>query len=180
MYTLRFDGLLRSLSDEKDVGFLCYGWLILRDGVVIATGHGAYGRCKGATSNVAEYLALIDGLEALTDLGVCDAPIEVSGDARCVIDQMLGIARVRAINTLPLHRKATRLAQQFPRLWWVWTPRRKNKAADALTRRAMRQMDYDPEQYQAAVRALIDANKRPSTRLVPLLGLRVYGGARQN
>ena len=46
MYNLQFDGLFRGFPGEEQTltkaGFLCYGWIILRDEAIIARGHGAY------------------------------------------------------------------------------------------------------------------------------------------
>ena len=43
MLTLQFDGLFRSLPDQQqsgdNAGFMCYGWVILRDQHVIARGN---------------------------------------------------------------------------------------------------------------------------------------------
>ena len=59
-----------------------------------------------AGSNAAEYLALIEGLEALEDLRIGNEPVEVRGDAKCVIDQMLGHAAVSS--PLTAHTSSTR------------------------------------------------------------------------
>jgi ribonuclease HI len=185
MYILRFDGLFRLLKDgpasgQKNIsaqhgGFMSYGWLISRHQAVIAHGHGVYARGQGASSNLAEYLALIEGLEALTDLGVRREAVEIVGDAKCVIDQMCGLAAVKSPQALPLYRRAARLAQHFEALTWTWTPRQGNREADQLTRRAIRQMRADREGYQAALDALLAgaAGRRQQNRLLPLLDLRV-------
>ena len=91
MYTLQFDGLFKPVQGANPVdqaGFMCYGWLIWKDHKVIARGHGGVARGQAATSNTAEYMALIEGLDALQDMGVCEQPVTVIGDARSVIDQM--------------------------------------------------------------------------------------------
>ena len=94
MITLRFDGLFRTLypnnNPEEKTGLMCYGWVIYRDGRLVAHGHGAYARPEDASSNSAEYLALIEGLHALRDMGIKHEPVEIIGDARSVIDQMVG------------------------------------------------------------------------------------------
>ncbi len=180
MLTLQFDGLFQSVPRQMqsgdNAGVMCYGWVILRDQFVIARGHGGYARNKGASSNVAEYLALVEGLEALLDMNVPGEIILVSGDAKSVIDQMEGCATVSARSIKPLYRRACKLARKFKHISWVWTPRGLNQTADALTRRALRQIRARPEQYEAALNT---ANKRgcddqPSTRLRPILDLRIY------
>jgi ribonuclease HI len=186
MITLRFDGLYRCLTEDyaenerpvypAQAGVMCYGWLIYRNGSLIARGHGGYIRRMEASSNIAEYLALIEGLEALLDMGLQREAVEVIGDARSVIDQMVGRAGVNSNATRPLYRKARRLAQRFPRMLWTWTPRCKNHAADLLTRRAMKQIRANPQMYQRAVEH-IEAPRLPERlqrHLYPLLDLRIY------
>lgn len=107
MYILQFDGMLRASSDEwpVNVGLLGYGWIIKKKDMEIACGFGVYLRTCMAASNAAEYLALIEGLEALTDLQLREAAIEIRGDAKCVIDQMLGYAGVSSPLNLRYHRR---------------------------------------------------------------------------
>lgn len=179
MLTLRFDGLYHALSEDGGhlhAGVMCYGWVIQRNGKAVARGHGGYARREDATSNIAEYLALIEGLSALCDMGCERESIEVIGDARSVIEQMQGRAAVNSASTRPLYRKAQRLASSFRRLVWTWTPRRKNHEADLLTRRAMRQIYTNPDQYRAAIRAVEDPSvpKSKHKQLLSLLDLRVY------
>ncbi len=88
MYTLQFDGLFRGVPNhpksDPNVGFLCYGWLIYRHGAVVAHGHGAYARSNNATANIAEYLALIEGLDALLDFGIFHEEVWIVGDANAL------------------------------------------------------------------------------------------------
>lgn len=174
MLTLEFDGLFRgappALHLNDDAGFMCYGWVILCEGDVIARGHGGYVRAHSASSNVAEYLGLIEGLEALLDLQVTGETVLVCGDAKSIIEQMTGRASVVASSIKPLHRKAARLARQFRSIQWSWAPRRYNHTADSLTRRALRQIRAFPEEYE---RAFIRRG-RPSSKLCSILDLRMY------
>jgi ribonuclease HI len=186
MITLRFDGLYRCLIEDCEAGergrypaqagVMCYGWLVYRNGRLIARGHGGYIRRVEASSNIAEYLALIEGLEAMLDMSLSSEGVEIIGDARSVIDQMVGRAGVNSAATRPLFRKAQRLARRFPRLVWTWTPRRKNRAADLLTRRAIKQIRANPEAYRAAVQWVERPGQPPREQkyLRPLLDLRVY------
>lgn len=179
MYTLQFDGLFRSIpnhSERTQAGFMCYGWVIFHDDVPIARGHGCYARGRDATSNIAEYLALVEGLEALLDLGIRHEPIRVIGDARSIIDQMTGEAVVSADRIKPLHQRATRLSECFSSLEWMWIPRRANQEADQLTRRAMRQVRANEDHYLAAIQEIHPQNKHSQhmRKFLPLLDLRVY------
>jgi ribonuclease HI len=177
MLTLEFDGLFRGAPTElhlgSGAGFMCYGWVIFHDGLVVARGHGGYARGHNASSNAAEYLALIEGLEALLDMHAENDLVLVCGDAKSVIEQMQGFASVSANGILPLHRKAQSLAEHFQHVYWNWTPRRDNHAADALTRRALRQINDNPKQYQSALQAM--GRRRGGEEILhPLLDLRLY------
>lgn len=173
MLTLQFDGLFRGAPQDlhlkDDAGVMCYGWVILRSNAVIARGHGGYARAQDASSNVAEYLALIEGLEALVDMQANQEVILICGDAKSIIEQMQGRASVTSSSIRPLYRRASRLAQHFRNIYWTWTPRRYNQAADALTRRALRQIRMNPQQYETA---FDDLNK--VARLRSILDLRMY------
>ena len=185
MITLRFDGLFRGLVETdspkfiegelRRAGILCYGWVITRNGRVIAQGHGAFARARGATSNVAEYLALIEGLDALADMDVQSEAVEVIGDARSIIEQMKGSASVSAQGIYPLYARASRLAHRFKKLHWSWKPRKYNKAADLLSRRAIQQVRSSTSSYEEALDRLgVSLKGKDGTRLVPLLDLRIY------
>ena len=180
MYTLKFDGLYRGISNGAGLlsgaGLLCYGWLVTRKGVEIARGHGACVRIRDASSSTAEYLALIEGLDALADMGLKNEAVMIIGDARTVIDQMRGTSGVHSPAVLSLYRRASRLAQRFDNLSWSWTPRRKNKAADLLTRKAMRQIRSALKKDPAAVLCfdLKEDYERSPYKFHTLLDLRVF------
>lgn len=180
MIFLKFDGLFSEFVDIKapsrNAGFLCYGWIILRDDVVIARGHGGVARGWEATSNVAEYLALIEGLDALADLNLYHELVQVWGDAKCVIDQMRGASAVHSPTITPFYRRACRLAEGYRDIEWRWMPRRYNKDADFLTRHAMRQIYSDQNSYQAVIQAFDGgaASQINRRKFLHLCDLRVY------
>lgn len=184
--TLWFDGLYMRIPKQRNTfsnaGFMCYGWIIARGVQVLARGHGGYLRGRDASSNIAEYLALIEGLEALFDMGVRSEPVRINGDARSIIDQMQGYATVHSERIRPLYQRAQRIAQNFREVDWEWQPRRNNRAADALTRRALKQIRANPVSYAAALEAIEPAIPgSPATRKFwPVLDLRIYqpGGVR--
>ncbi len=177
MFRLEFDGLFRTADEDQfaTAGILCYGWRVLRENQVIAQGHGTFTRGRNANSNMAEYLALVDGLEALLDMGAKDEPILVCGDAKSVINQMQGIAGVSSLAVKPLYQRARHLADQFNHIHWEWLPRNRNRAADALSRHALKRLRYDPALYETILDGIrMATNTRLANRLVDLGGLRVY------
>jgi ribonuclease HI len=155
---------------------MCYGWLISRESRVLAQGHGAFARTVQANSNIAEYLALIEGLDALLALNVGDEFVQVFGDAKSIIDQMRGAAEVNAVAVRPLYRRARRLADYLPSVSWNWLPRKYNRQADQLSRRAMRQLRLDHGYYQATVMEMTSGHRSglSKTNLMPVIDLRIY------
>jgi len=125
-----------------------------------------------AGSNVAEYLALIEGLEALGDMHIAHEAVEVRGDAKCVIDQMRGFASVSAPLTRKLYRRAKKMARGFKALTWVWVPRRENKSADRLSRRSFSypRCFTDLEREISALPRI----KGDEVWLAPLMDLRIH------
>ncbi len=177
MITLQFDGLYKGVpgvSSGSRAGFMGYGWVISRRGAILARGHGLFGDGRQATSNTAEYLGLIEGLEALWDMGVKEERIEVIGDAKSVIEQMRGVSAVSSPMVKALYRRAKRLADQFDRIQWRWTPRKNNREADELSRHAFRQVYINKSEYESAIQAIKPAKNQRREGLLPLSGLRIY------
>ena len=69
--------------------------------------------------------------------------------------------------------QAMRLAGRLRRVDWVWMPRKNNREADTLSRRAMRQLRRDHNYYQNAVLTATGQLRRRES-LAPVLDLRVY------
>jgi ribonuclease HI len=157
MYTLQFDGLFRRMQVEShgNPGIMCYGWVIFRNESMVAYGHGGYAHWKIATSNGAEYLALIAGLEALVGMNINSETILIQGDAKTIIEQMQNLALTHSPRIKQFHRQARRLCRNFKNVQWCWTPRRENHSADKLTRQALKQIRtstpiyFDPDAYCA-------------------------------
>jgi ribonuclease HI len=87
------------------------------------------------TNNVAEYRALLRGLERAHALGADE--VEVVGDSELVAKQVSGQYKVKHAGLRPLHAEARRALAGFER-WHVRTvPRAQNAAADALVNAAL-------------------------------------------
>ncbi len=174
MYTLQFDGMLRSAGNEfsKSFGLLGYGWLITWNEMIVAHGFGVFLGAGKTGSNAAEYLALIDGLEALSDLQIWHEPIQIRGDAKCVIDQMLGLAGVSSPLTKQLNDRARKLAGRFHSLTWLWVPRRDNRIADSLSRRSFRYLHYAAQKVRRSYQAELPS--KYGGNVIPLVDLRVH------
>jgi len=174
MYLLQFDGMLQMLNEHPQMGgFLGYGWHITRNGAEIAHGFGLFANKNTVNSNIAEYLALIEALEASVDLRIRDEQIEIRGDSKCVIDQMAGRASVSSPTIQSLYRRAHRLAGKFKYLSWGWIPRCKNRLADSLSRRGLDHLYNQPGAYALALNRL-DSQSGGSSGFISMLDLRVY------
>jgi probable phosphoglycerate mutase len=88
-----------------------------------------------ATNNVAEYRALIAGLDDAVKLGATEAAVYM--DSKLVVEQMSGRWKVKHPDLARLHAQARTLASQFARISYAWVPRERNKHADRLANEAM-------------------------------------------
>lgn len=143
MYKLKFDGAFRQLNENHTTGFMGFGWVVYRHATIIAQGYGIGARANDATSNVAEYLALTDGLEMLLAMDIGNAEIVVAGDSRAVIHQMQGRAKVNGQRIKPYFYLACHLSHQLSISQWHWIPRQYNKVANSLARKAVNELRYD-------------------------------------
>ncbi|HEY2398054.1 MAG TPA: ribonuclease HI family protein [Solirubrobacteraceae bacterium] len=88
-----------------------------------------------ATNNVAEYRALLLGLECARELGA--AEVEVVGDSELIAKQVQGLYKVKHEAMRPLHRQALDSLARFER-WSIRTvPRAQNARADELVNAAL-------------------------------------------
>jgi ribonuclease HI len=102
------------------------------DGTVLAA-HGE--RIGVATNNVAEYSALIAGLEKAIELGVDE--IEVVSDSELLVKQMTGEYRVKNEALRELWQHAGRLARRLRGVRYTAVRREHNELADRLVNEAL-------------------------------------------
>jgi ribonuclease HI len=88
-----------------------------------------------ATHNVAEYQALIEGLELAREYGV--QRIRVYMDSELVVDQVNGVSAVRQAHLKELYEEARSLVAQFKSFRISWVPRELNAEADRLVNDAL-------------------------------------------
>jgi ribonuclease HI len=82
------------------------------------------------TNNVAEYTAVILGLERAAALGALE--VTVRTDSQLLVQQLAGRYRVRAAHLQPLFRRVRELAASFDRVRFEHVPRAANAEADRL------------------------------------------------
>ena len=82
------------------------------------------------TNNVAEYTAVVEGLELATELNA--RTVTLRSDSQLLINQLTGRYRVKAPHLQPLHRRARSIAAGFERVSFEHVPREENVEADRL------------------------------------------------
>jgi ribonuclease HI len=88
-----------------------------------------------ATNNVAEYRAVIRGLERAAALGADE--VEIIGDSELIAKQLNGLYRVKHAAMKPLHEQARAALGRFG-AWRIRTvPRAQNAHADSLVNQAL-------------------------------------------
>ena len=114
-------------------GPAAYGFVLeAEDGTVLD----ARGEAIGiATNNVAEYSALVAGLERAVEAGVGE--LEVVSDSELLVKQMRGEYRVKNEALRDLSLEATRLARQIGRVSYTAVRREHNELADKLVNEAL-------------------------------------------
>jgi ribonuclease HI len=90
-----------------------------------------------ATNNVAEWTALVLGLEAAAKRGIRSLAIRL--DSELVVKQLRGEYRVKHVALQPLHRRAMRLLRGFDQIDIRHVPRKQNTLADRLVNRVLDQ-----------------------------------------
>jgi len=88
-----------------------------------------------ATNNVAEYRALLAGLEAALARGVNE--LDVVSDSELLVKQMRGEYRVKNEALRSLHTEATRLARELGSVSYRAVRREHNELADRLVNDAL-------------------------------------------
>jgi probable phosphoglycerate mutase len=126
--TLSTDG-----GSRGNPGPAAYAYVLeAEDGTVLA----AHGEAIGvATNNVAEYSALVAGLEKAVEVGVSE--LEVISDSELMVKQMRGEYRVKNEALRDLLTQASRLAREVGSVSYKAVRREQNKLADQLVNEAL-------------------------------------------
>jgi probable phosphoglycerate mutase len=126
--TLWTDGGARGNPGPAAFGYV----LEAENGTVLA----AHGEAIGtATNNVAEYRALIAGLEKSAEVGVDD--LEVVSDSELLVKQMRGEYKVKNETLRGLFEQASDLASRLGSVRYTAVRREHNELADRLVNEAL-------------------------------------------
>jgi len=117
------DGASRGNPGPSGIGMA----ILLPDGTELT----AWGESIGeATNNVAEYRAVIAGLEKALELGA--QQVRLFCDSELLVRQVLGVYRVKSPDLKPLHGRVIELLERFKGWHARHIPRGMNARTDAL------------------------------------------------
>lgn len=88
-----------------------------------------------ATNNVAEYEALLLGLEGIFRLG--GKRLTIQSDSELLVRQLTGLYRVKDEKLKPLYEEALSLLRRLEAYRIIHVPREQNRLADRLANRAI-------------------------------------------
>jgi ribonuclease H / adenosylcobalamin/alpha-ribazole phosphatase len=126
--TLWTDGGARGNPGPAAFGYV----LEAENGTVLA----AHGEAIGtATNNVAEYRALIAGLDKAAEVGVDE--LEVVSDSELLVKQMRGEYKVKSETLRGLFERASDLANRLGPVQYTAVRREHNELADRLVNEAL-------------------------------------------
>ena len=125
---MHIDGAARGNPGPAGAGVLILG----PDGEVVERVHRWLGE---ATNNVAEYRALLLGLERAQALGFTD--LEVCSDSELLVRQLNGQYKVKHPTLRELYAQAVERIGEFQRVHIRHVPRELNADADALANRGI-------------------------------------------
>jgi formyltetrahydrofolate-dependent phosphoribosylglycinamide formyltransferase len=128
------------------------------------------------TNNVAEYTALIRGLESARDMGATDLTIHT--DSELMVRQLKGQYKVKSDLIRPLFDRVNELCRGFGSCLVLHVPREKNREADRLVNEALdagRDIEESgPVEGQSS--AIVQPDRAAPKRL--RLGVLISGGGR--
>jgi ribonuclease HI len=122
------DGGSRGNPGPSASGFVIYDEtdkVVVRNGIYLGV----------TTNNQAEYQALKFGLEQAKQQAA--QIVHVYMDSMLVVNQMLGIFKVKNRDLWPIHDEIKRLVAQFKRVTFTHVPRTMNKEADTEVNKAL-------------------------------------------
>ncbi|MBU4047753.1 reverse transcriptase-like protein, partial [bacterium] len=114
-------------------GNMGIGIVIYRDGVLLKKISEAIGY---GTNNIAEYKALIRGLEEVKEINT--ERIDIYCDSQLVVKQLNRKYKVKNKGIIPLFNKVNEICQTIPgKIYFIWDRRDNNFVADGLAKRSI-------------------------------------------
>ncbi|HWH08877.1 MAG TPA: ribonuclease HI family protein [Candidatus Thermoplasmatota archaeon] len=134
-WVLHFDGLYEPRYSDR--GIATYGWQARHGDEVVAEDKGlVMGPGEGASANVAEFGALLHGLQWLAANKRDACPLVVRGDNKLAIETVAGRWNLSSARLLPLRDMARDLVARLGDVRLEKVGREENAEADRLSREA--------------------------------------------
>ena len=134
-WVLHFDGLYEPRTTDK--GIATYGWQARHGDDLAAQDKGLLlGPGEGGSANVAEFGALLHGLQWLAANKRDDCPLVIRGDSKLAIETVAGRWNLTSPRLLPLRDLARDLLAQLGHATLEKVSRDANAHADRLSREA--------------------------------------------
>ena len=134
IWYLNFDGLC---EPKNPGGVATYGVVVGHNGETVYRDAGlafAEPWSDEASNNVAEYSALIKGLEWLKQNSHLKSDVVIRGDSNLIINQLAGKYKVKAPRIIELYQRAAELFSEFEKARLEWVDRSQNQEADLMSR----------------------------------------------
>lgn len=131
---LHFDGSCEPVNPGGNIGCGFYAHYEGKPESLIVQGSEKHPSSPQNSNNVAEYMALKYGLEALLSLGLSENRVEVRGDSMLVIQQMSGAWKIKKGMYKPFAVEAYETVCRFSHIAFQWIPREQNESADNLSK----------------------------------------------
>ena len=134
IYLLKFDGACSGNPGKCGAGYVIYS-----DNESICEGYKSVSAYN--TSNYAEYMGLIIGLNKAISLGIKNLKIE--GDSMLIVNQVTGNFACQAQNLIDLLNKVRELFNSFNLINIDYISRQDNKIADKLAKKGVKECNIE-------------------------------------
>lgn len=105
-------------ASRGNPGPASYAFLVVKEDIILHEESGFLGIC---TNNVAEYMAVLQGLQWLA--GVTTGPVHVFSDSELVMRQLSGAYAVKKPHLARLHKEVSALSGTFKKISYDSVPR---------------------------------------------------------
>ena len=137
---MKVDGACNPNPGNMGIGIVIYKNGKLFKKISEAIGHG--------TNNIAEYKALIRGLEEVKKIN--PERIDTYCDSQLVVKQLNRKYKVRNKGIIPLFNKVNEICQTFPgKIYFIWHGRDNNFVADGLAKKAISEKEINKKKEAA-------------------------------
>jgi deoxyadenosine/deoxycytidine kinase len=126
-----FDGACRNNPCNK----LGLGFVIYQKNTEILHEFNKAVEVESGTNNIAEYMALIEGLKYIVEQKI--DYVDIYGDSDLIIKQVLGLYKVKALHLKVYHDMVKDLVEKIPKVVFQHVPRNENTHADKLANQAL-------------------------------------------